>query len=58
MGYSKNYTSQPSSGGFAQKVKNVASLVGTVKGIYDTGKTIYSAAQAAATYVEMVAGLI
>ena len=58
MGYSKNYTSQPSSGGFAQKVKNVASLVGTVTGIYDTGKTIYSAAQAAAPYVEMVAGLI
>ena len=58
MGYSKNYTSQPSSGGFAQKIKNVASLVGTVKGIYDTGKTIYSAAQAAAPYVEMVAGLI
>ena len=58
MGYSKNYTSQPSSGGFAQKVKNVASLVGTVKSIYDTGKTIYSAAQAAAPYVEMVAGLI
>ena len=58
MGYSKNYSSQPSSSGFAQKVKNVASLVGTVKGIYDTGKTIYSAAQAAAPYVEMVAGLI
>ena len=58
MGYSKNYTSQPSSGGFGQKVQNIASLVGTVKGIYDTGKTIYSAAQAAAPYVEMVAGLI
>ena len=58
MGYSKNYSSQPSSGGFAQKVQNIASLVGTVKGIYDTGKTIYSAAQAAAPYVEMVAGLI
>ena len=38
MGYSKNYSSQPSSGGFAQKVQNIASLVGTVKGIYDTGK--------------------
>ena len=58
MGYSKNYTSQPSSGGFAQKVKNVASLVGTAKGIYDKGKTIYSAAQTAAPYAEMVAGLI
>ena len=58
MGYSKNYSSQPSSGGFAQKVKNVASLVGTVKSIYDTEKTIYSAAQAAAPYIEMAAGLI
>ena len=58
MGYSKNYSSQPSSGSFAQKVKSIASLVGTVKGIYDTGKTLYSAAQAAAPYVEMVAGLI
>ena len=58
MGYSRNYNSQPSSGGFAQKVKNVASLVGTVKSIYDTGKTIYSAAQAAAPYIEMAAGLI
>ena len=58
MGYSKNYSSQPSSGGFAQKGKNVASLVGTVKSSYDTGKTIYSTAQAAAPYVEMVAGLI
>ena len=41
MGYSRNYNSQPSSGGFAQKVKNVASLVGTVKSIYDTGKNQY-----------------
>ena len=58
MAYSKNYTTQSSSGGFAQKVKNIASLVGTVKSIYDTGKTIYSAAQAAAPYIEMAAGLI
>ena len=58
MGYSKNYSSQPSSGGFAQQVQNVASLVATVKGRYDTGKTIYSTAQATAPYAEMVAGLI
>ena len=58
MAYSRSYTTQPSSGGFAQKVKNIASLVGTVKSIYDTGKTIYSTAQAVAPYVEMAAGLI
>ena len=58
MAYSRSYTAQPSSGGFAQKVKNIASLVGTVKSIYDTGKTIYSTAQAVAPYVEMAAGLI
>ena len=58
MGYSKNYSSQPSSGGFAQKVQNIAWLVGTVKGIYDTGKTIYSAAQTIAPYAATVEGLI
>ena len=39
--------------GFGQKVKNVASVVGTIKGMYDTGKSIYAGMQVAAPYVEM-----
>ena len=37
--------------GFGQKVKKITEVVGTIKGLYDTGKTIYSAAQAAAPYL-------
>ena len=44
--------------GFGQKVKNIVEAVGTIKGIYDTGRTIYTAAQAAAPYVSMAAGLL
>ena len=42
-----------------QKVKNVAELAGTMKGIYDVGKMIYSGFQVAAPYLEMamMAGL-
>ena len=39
--------------GFGQKVKRVAEVVGAIKGMYDTGKTIYGAAQAAAPYLQM-----
>ena len=42
-----------SGGGFGQKVQNIASAVGTIKGMYDTGKAIYSGMQVAAPYVEM-----
>ena len=42
-----------SGGSFGQKVQNVASAVGTIKGMYDTGKAIYSGMQVAAPYVEM-----
>ncbi len=42
-----------------QKVKNVAELAGTMKGIYDVGKMIYSGFQVAAPYLEaaMMVGL-
>lgn len=42
-----------------QKVKNAAEFAGTIKGIWDTGKVIYSGFQAAAPYIEaaMLAGL-
>lgn len=36
---------------FGQKVKNVAEVVGTIKGMYDTGKLIYSGIQTAAPYI-------
>ncbi len=37
--------------GFGQKVKKKASVVGTIKGMYDTGKAIYSGMQVAAPYI-------
>jgi len=36
--------------GFGQKVKNVVETVGTIKGLYDTGRTIYSGMQFVAPY--------
>jgi len=36
---------------FGQKVKNIAEVVGTIKGMYDTGKMIYSGIQSAAPYI-------
>jgi len=36
---------------FGQKVKNIAEVVGTIKGMYDTGKMIYSGIQTAAPYI-------
>ena len=42
-----------SGGSFWQKVQNVASAVGTIKGMYDTGKAIYGGMQVAAPYIRM-----
>ena len=42
-----------SGGGFGQKVQNIASAVGTIKGVYDTGKAIYGGMQVAALYIRM-----
>ena len=44
--------------GFGQKVKRAAEVVGAIKGMYDTGKTIWSAAQAAAPYLRTAMALI
>ena len=44
--------------GFGQKIQKIGAVIGTIKGIYDTGRTIYSVAQAAAPYVSMAAGLL
>ena len=40
---------------FASKVKNVADVVGTIKGIYDTGQVLY---QAGRTIAPIVAGFL
>ena len=37
--------------GFGQKVKRVAQVVGEIKGLYEAGKAVWSAGQAAAPYV-------
>ena len=36
---------------FGQEVKNVSETVGAIKGLWDTGRMIYSGIQAAAPYV-------
>ena len=45
--------------GLGQKVKSAAEFAGTVKGIYDVGKAVYSGFVAAAPYLEaaMLVGL-
>ena len=40
-----------SGGCFGQKVKSVVSAVGTIKGMYDTGRAIYGGMQVAAPYI-------
>ena len=42
-----------SSGSFGQKVQNITSAVGAIKGMYDTGKAIYGGMQVAALYIRM-----
>ena len=41
--------------GFFQKVHNVGQEIGTIKGIYDTGRSIYSLGQAIPPTVASVA---
>ena len=42
--------SQPKEG-LGQKVRRATEVAGTIKGIWDTGRAIWSAGQAAAPYV-------
>ena len=54
MGNLMNYKDNKHYGlsqGFGHKVKHVAKLAGTVKGIYDTARTVYTIGQVAAPYV-------
>ena len=43
--------------GLGQKIKNIAELAGTVKGIYDTGRAVYSLGQMAAPYILPLLGV-
>ena len=36
---------------FGQKVKNVSETVGAIKGLWDTGRMVYSGIQTAAPYI-------
>ena len=44
--------------GLGQKIKNIAELAGTVKGIYDTGRAVYSIGQMAAPYLLPLLGVL
>ena len=46
------------SGGLGQKIQNIAKLAGTVKGIYDTGRAVYSIGQAVAPYIVPLLGAL
>ena len=43
---------------FGTKVRNVAETIGTIKGIYDAGKMIYSGIQTAAPVIQSIAGFL
>ena len=54
MGNLMNHRQQKRVGflqGLGQKAQHLAEFAGAVKGIYDTGRTVYSLAQAAGPYV-------
>ena len=40
--------------GVGNKIKNVAEIIGSVKGIYDVGRGLYTAAQAATPFLAML----
>ena len=44
--------------GVGQKVKNLVELGAGLKGAYDTGKTLYSLAQAASPYILPLLGAL
>ena len=49
---SPQYNKQPKpKESFGQKVKNVSETVGAIKGLWDTGRMVYSGIQTVAPYV-------
>ena len=57
MGYS-NFQRPSFMESLGQKVKHTVSMFGKAKAIYDTGKTLYNAAQAVAPFVSEAAAII
>ena len=56
-----NYRSNQHHGlsqGLGAKIQNIAKLAGAVKSIYETGRAVYSIAQAAAPYVVPLLGAL
>ena len=52
MGYLQNNNKKKKpTESFGSKVKNVAETLGHLKGMYETGKAIYSGMQVAAPYI-------
>ena len=61
MGNLMNYRDNKHHGlsqGFGHKVKHLTKLAGTVKGIYDTAKTIYTIGTTMAPYVSAALPLL
>ena len=58
MGYLNTYNNKKPTESFAQKVQNVSQTLGTIKGMYDTGKAIYSGIQTVAPLIRMGVGLL
>ena len=61
MGNLMNYRNNKHYGlssGIGHKIKDIAKFAGTVKSIYDTGRTVYSIASAAAPYVLPLLGAL
>ena len=58
MALIKTYNNKPPPESFGQKVKNISETLGAMKGIYDTGKAIYSGVQIAMPYIRMGAAAL
>ena len=58
MGYLNTYNNKPPTESFGQKVQNVSQTLGAIKGMYDTGKAIYSGIQTVAPFVRMGMALL
>ena len=43
---------------FGQKVQNIAETIGTIKGLYDAGKTIYTGIQTVSPLIRTAAGFL
>jgi len=63
MALTHNYKTQSSStsgtlSDIGNKVRNVAEIVGAVKGLYDVGKVLYHGARTVAPYISTATGFL